>query len=836
LEILQRFPSNAVSAVITDGPYGLSAQPDMRDVLRHWLAGDDYEHHSSGFMGKTWDSFVPGPKIWKEVMRVLKPGGHILSFSGTRTFDMMVTAMRLAGSEIRDQINVHCELEGCRDWTYGCLSEDSGVVALDGFKLGLEVNVGEQIECWNPETDEITYQPVLEKFVYDFDGQMVTIKGEGTDQLLTPNHRVYHRSAQGSSFDCTDADRLTRQVEVPTPSDSLVEATVGRQYYRGKVWCVRVSTGAFVAIRKGNSFITGNSGFPKSLNVEKALEKEIIDAAEAKGIPFVGWIDDQATIVEKQVEIVISGKTITIGICGGKFVKPKELVDSKGLGSALKPGHEPIADFSKGDAKPLEGAPFLYTAKAATKERNAGCGHLFWKLVDDSHIRIAKEEFEALQAENEAKKDEVGFVSHRIAEGCPHPCLHPDSFVLTDKGMMRIKDVEVGDGVYSHDGRYHQVTDKFSRPCPVLYRIRVQGCNIETLASDNHPFLAYRPKRDKKGNIISHEIGWVAAEDLRVGDYTMTPISQMGEKKSKYDNDFWFAMGLWLAEGSIQKAGHGENKYPVWVLGKTETHLVKKIRRVTNKKVSVYDKGDGGIAVMAFDPELGKRCLEICGRHSSGKHLSREIFEADPMTRKAFFEGYMAGDGNDIREERRAKTVSEKLAYQLKILGESVGYQASCNRYPSKRAFIGKRQFKNVLPVWQVNFFSNNIRRTSKRLTRPTIASLKGVVYTLQYVKQVERLDYDGEVVNLTVEGTHTFQTSVGMSHNTVKPISLCRWLVKLVKQPGDNLILDPFCGSGSILCACELEDCNYIGIDMDPMSVTLSLARTAYWKAHGKR
>jgi DNA modification methylase len=97
LEILQRFPSCVFSSVVCDPPYGLSAQPDMRDVLRHWLAGDDYEHHSSGFMGKTWDSFVPGPKIWKEVMRVLKPGGHILSFGGTRCYDMMVTAMRLAG-------------------------------------------------------------------------------------------------------------------------------------------------------------------------------------------------------------------------------------------------------------------------------------------------------------------------------------------------------------------------------------------------------------------------------------------------------------------------------------------------------------------------------------------------------------------------------------------------------------------------------------------------------------------------------------------------------------------------------------------------------------------
>jgi site-specific DNA-methyltransferase (adenine-specific) len=55
-------------------------------------------------MGKTWDSFVPGPAIWREVYRVLKPGGHALVFAGTRTQDLMTVSLRLAGFEIRDVI------------------------------------------------------------------------------------------------------------------------------------------------------------------------------------------------------------------------------------------------------------------------------------------------------------------------------------------------------------------------------------------------------------------------------------------------------------------------------------------------------------------------------------------------------------------------------------------------------------------------------------------------------------------------------------------------------------------------------------------------------------
>ena len=106
---LKELPDNSVDAVVTDPPYGLSKQPDMAEVMRHWLNEDDYEHKGAGFMGKSWDSFVPGPSVWRECFRVLKPGGHLLSFFGSRTYDIGTLAIRLAGFEVRDQIM----------WVYG---------------------------------------------------------------------------------------------------------------------------------------------------------------------------------------------------------------------------------------------------------------------------------------------------------------------------------------------------------------------------------------------------------------------------------------------------------------------------------------------------------------------------------------------------------------------------------------------------------------------------------------------------------------------------------------------------------------------------------------------
>lgn len=63
--------------------------------------------------------------------------------------------------------------------------------------------------------------------------------------------------------------------------------------------------------------------------------------------------------------------------------------------------------------------------------------------------------------------------------------------------------------------------------------------------------------------------------------------------------------------------------------------------------------------------------------------------------------------------------------------------------------------------------------------------------------------------------------------HPTVKPLALMRYLTRLIKQPADNLILDPFCGSGSTIIGAELEGCECIGIEMDAVSANLARHRT---------
>src|SRR5690554_1417894 len=104
IEVLKQYPDNYFDSIITDPPYGLGKEPSAVDVLSSWLKSGYHEVKGKGFMGKEWDAFVPQPNFWKEIYRVLKPGGYVLSFAGTRTYDWMVMAVRLAGFEIRDMI------------------------------------------------------------------------------------------------------------------------------------------------------------------------------------------------------------------------------------------------------------------------------------------------------------------------------------------------------------------------------------------------------------------------------------------------------------------------------------------------------------------------------------------------------------------------------------------------------------------------------------------------------------------------------------------------------------------------------------------------------------
>jgi site-specific DNA-methyltransferase (adenine-specific) len=142
IDVLKTLEDNSIDSIVTDPPYHLVSivkrfsSPSARNTpAMETKDGSVFARKAKGFMGKDWDGtdedgigIAQKIELWKEALRVLKPGGHILAFSGTRTYHRMAVAIEDAGFEIRDMV----------EWLYST-----------GFPKSL--NIGKQSGCENWE-------------------------------------------------------------------------------------------------------------------------------------------------------------------------------------------------------------------------------------------------------------------------------------------------------------------------------------------------------------------------------------------------------------------------------------------------------------------------------------------------------------------------------------------------------------------------------------------------------------------------------------------------------------------------------------------------------------
>jgi site-specific DNA-methyltransferase (adenine-specific) len=159
IQAMKEMAENSIDAIVTDPPYEL------------------------GFMGKSWDStgIAFNVEVWQQALRVLKPGGHLIAFSGSRTYHRMAVAIEDAGFEIRDQIM----------WVYG-----SGFPKSHNIAKGIDKATGFQGEVIGTEKIDIGMQGgsmhagretnVVERQVLELSNEAKQWEGWGT--ALKPAH------------------------------------------------------------------------------------------------------------------------------------------------------------------------------------------------------------------------------------------------------------------------------------------------------------------------------------------------------------------------------------------------------------------------------------------------------------------------------------------------------------------------------------------------------------------------------------------------------------------------------------------------------------------------
>jgi site-specific DNA-methyltransferase (adenine-specific) len=404
ISALQQYDDGVFRGCFCDPPYGLTdiTKDDIVDVLTHWLLGDAYNGTGGGFMGRSWDSFVPGPNYWSEVYRVLKPGGNLLAFGGARTYDLLTLALRLAGFEIRDTVY----------WVHG-----------QGMALGL--NIGKAVDSHLGAEREVV--------------------GKGHSgasyNLAGGNDRPWHEDRKN------DNGRI--EYDITTPATEQAKIWDGyntrlKPAVEPIVWAMKPRDGTFAenALKHGVAGINVDGcrvptdGRPKR---EVAQANKDVDYS---GTSLAGRLDgslqtnkavgqtDQgrfpANLIHDGSDEVTQFFPRTPGQQGrvGPEMGKKDSVNVYG-DYGERPEFTPRGD--QGSA-----ARYFYCAKASGSEKNAGCEDLYWRKDKSSStgfVRITRREWQDLP-------------NNRRARGNIHPTVKP--LALTEYLAKLIKPPQGG--------------------------------------------------------------------------------------------------------------------------------------------------------------------------------------------------------------------------------------------------------------------------------------------------------------------------------------------------------------------------------------------------------
>ena len=338
IESLKKLPDNSIDSVVTDPPYGLGKEQDMNIILNDWLEKGYSEIKGSGFMGKTWDSYVPQPAFWKEIYRVLKPGGHILAFFGTRTYDIGTMAIRLAGFEIRDQVM----------WLYGSGFPKSHNIgkAVDKIEGNQREVVGSKGSYRDIRSGSLDVQLTEDRDrieVLETKGQS---KYEGWGTALKPANEPICVARKPLS-EKTIAENV---IKWGTGGINIDGCRVGSEIIKSPQQ--DTSGGIFRNISKSTGQIIENEGrFPANL---------ILDETAAE------LLDQQSGMLKSGFGEIGSGDSINDGSKVGMKGKIVSCYADKGGASRY------FFNVKQTDEEHQTNSRFLYVAKVSKKERNLG--------------------------------------------------------------------------------------------------------------------------------------------------------------------------------------------------------------------------------------------------------------------------------------------------------------------------------------------------------------------------------------------------------------------------------------------------------------------------------
>ena len=360
-----------------------------------------------------------------------------------------------------------------------------------------------------------------------------------------------------------------------------------------------------------------------------------------------------------------------------------------------------------------------------------------------------------------------------------HICLARDSSVLTDRGYVAIQDVEIGDMVLTHKGRWRPVIAKQNTGIRPVVKLSAQGVPNLVLTPDHKVWA-------RKGDLVRERDGaertepdWIKAEDV-LGGYVNLKLPP--EEKSELTQKELWLLGRWLADGHVGARGD-------FYVSIGREKLADFEQMAGECAGSSCERTATQIRLKKLSSAL-RDALFACGSGAANKQLPAFTLSFSSDDARSLLEGYLSGDGHYMSDRKRwmASSVSKELLLGLAMLVQRVhGTIASVypGRPPGTKVIEGREV--NTKQDWILCF-----DLPCERRTKPFI--LEDGAW--KKVKAVESMG-EAETWNLRVAEDESYTAEGCIVKNCPLPLDLIEWVIERFSNPGET-VCDMFGGIGS--------------------------------------
>lgn len=390
----------------------------------------------------------------------------------------------------------------------------------------------------------------------------------------------------------------------------------------------------------------------------------------------------------------------------------------------------------------------------------------------------------------------TGWRDAREEDDEKHVCLARGSLVVTRDGHIPIEDVEVGQLVLTHCGRWRPVLAKACNGMRPIIRTTAQGvADLQT--TPDHPILTRSGARsgrwpgDKPGKRVSRKAAqsatprWQRADET-IGNYVSLPLPPV--EPSPLSADDWWIVGRWLGDGHMSTRGlpylSCSHEEAYGLKDRLGAHAGNARRTGTATQMYIKDR-NGKVGGPIHD------MIRRCGSGAGGKRVPAEALALEPDKAEALLSGYLSADGHYVPAYDRwtASSVSRALVLGMAMVAQRArGVVASVYAGRPAGGYTIQGRTVQTRQDWVMAF------RNSPGYRQSGWISDDGAWKKVRSIAEAG----EAEVWDLQVAEDQSFVAEGCVVHNCPLQLTVIRRLVRLYSNP-DALVLDPFMGIGSV-------------------------------------